>query len=100
MVFGFNGAATHDTCNDTRRSFLAALMNAHKAYNEEKARELAHSAIGWWFQHKGFERKSRDEKLEEKLARIVFVTVHLYPADGGITCRDRITTFEAPSKPH
>ena len=69
-------------------------------YSEEKAGELAHGAIGWWFRHKGFERKSRDEELEEKLARIIFVAVRLKNNDGGITCRDRITAFDAPSKPH
>ena len=99
-VVGFDGTATHDTCNDTRRSFLAALLGAYDLYSEKKAGELAHQAIGWWFSHKGFERKSRDEKLEEKLARIVFVAVRLGAPDGGITCRDRITMFDAPSKPH
>lgn len=99
FVIGFNGAVTHETCNDTRRSFLAALLNAYELYSEEKARELAHQAIGWWFSHKGFASKSRDEKLEEKLARIVFVAVRLREDNGGITCRDRITTFDAPSKP-
>ena len=100
IVFGFNGAISHATCNETRRSFLAALLGAYGMYSEKKAGELAHQAIGWWFHHKGFERKSRDEKLEEKLARIVFVAVRLYVPDGGITCRDRITTSDAPSKPH
>ena len=99
-VAGFDGTATHDTCNDTRRSFLAALLGAYDLYSEEKAGELAHQAIGWWFAHRGFQSNSRDEKLEAKLARIVFVAVRLQARDGGITCRDRITTFDAPSKPH
>ena len=100
FVVGFNDAITHETCNDTRRSFLASLLNAYGLYSEEKAAELAYQAIGWWFSHKGFKSKSRDEKLEEKLARIVFVAVRLRKDNGGITCRDRITTFDAPSKPH
>ncbi len=98
-VIGYAGTATHDTCNDTRRSFIAALINAYGMYSEKRAGELAHRAIGWWFAHNGFAKESRDEKLEEKLARIVFVVVRLQTHDGGITCRDRITTFHAPSKP-
>ncbi len=99
IAVGFNGAISHETCNDTRRAFLAALISAYGMYNEKKAGELAHQAIGWWFSHKGFESKSRDEKLEEKLARIIFVEVRLHNNDGGVSCRDRITTFHAPSKP-
>ena len=100
IVLGFNNAISHDTCNDTRRSFIAELISAYGLYSEEKAGELAHPAIGWWFSHKGFKSNSRDEKLEEKLARIIFVAVRLQNDDGGITCRDRITAFDAPSKPH
>ena len=100
FVVDFKGTITHETCNDTRRSFLAELLNAYGLYSEEKAGELAHQAISWWFSHKGFESKSRDEKLEENLARIVFVAVRLRKDNSGITCRDRITPFDAPSKPH
>ncbi len=99
-VAGLDGTATHDTCNDTRRAFLAKLLGAYDLYSEEKAGELAHKAIGWWFAHWGFQSNSRDEELEEKLARIVFVVVRLQALDGRITCRDRITVFDAPSKPH
>ena len=97
-----NGAAyLTTTCNETRRSFLAALLGAYGMYSEKKAGELAHQAIGWWFASQRLRaQESRDEKLEEKLARIVFVAVTAATShDGGITCRDRITTFHAPSKP-
>ena len=61
--------------------------------------ELAHIVIGGWFSHNGFQRTNRDEELEEKLARIIYVKVTLRNADGGIECRERIMTFDAPSKP-
>ena len=43
--------------------------------------------------------KQRDEKLAEKLTRILFVRVNLWSKGGTVTCRDRILSSDAPSKP-
>ena len=60
--------------------------------------------IDRWFSHLGFARADRDEGLAEKLARIIFVEVFLNSDDhiddiSRITCKERIMTFDAPSRP-
>ena len=58
--------------------------------------------IDGWFSHYGFVLKNRDEELAEKMSRIIFVKVGLLNKDeykGEFSCRDRIMTFDAPSKP-
>ena len=91
---------THDLCNDTRREVIGALSWAGM-WDEEFTREEMHRRIGEWFSHYGFQEGDRDEQLPEKLARIIFVAVTMFGKNDsdGITCRDRIMTFDAPSKP-
>ena len=92
--------ASHDTCNKVRREFIGWL--ALTALNDEqKARVKIHDMIGGWFSHEGYSMNNRDERLAEKLTRIIFVNARLWNSDPKILieCRARITTFSAPSEP-
>lgn len=93
--------ATHANCNAVRHSFIRALAASDLPHNarEEEIREWTYRSIDNWFSHEGFEHKSRDELLAEKLARIIYVKVRLRNADNAIQCRARIAIFDAPSKP-
>ena len=114
------GPITHEQCNVLRRGFLAALVHDGPDESDRRAMSAA-AAVGGprlldeparmktlltrlvsrWFSHHGYERRSRDKKLGEKLARIVFVEVYLQGAfdKGAIICKGRILEFEAASKP-
>ena len=94
----FPGDVSHENCNKMRRSFISALTVPIKL-DEAAVRKLLPTQISAWFSHEGFQRKSRDEKLGEKMARIIFVRVNLSGKGGFITCRERIMTFDAPSMP-
>ncbi|MCY4595525.1 MAG: hypothetical protein OXC19_12115 [Bryobacterales bacterium] len=95
----FHGAISHETCNETRRSFMTTLFKLYGTTDKKAVTEFMHTRVNWWFSHEGFTNKSRDAKLGEKLTRIIFVAVRLQNDDGGIMCRDRVTTLDAPSKP-
>ena len=92
---------THANCNVVRHSFIRALaaLDFPQDTSEEEIREWTYRSIDNWFSHEGFEHKSRDELLAEKLARIIYVQVRLRNADNAIQCRARIAMFDAPSRP-
>jgi len=101
-VLGFGGGISHDICNRLRRDFLFRITQTRPSYDEEQHKVFVHSQIDAWFSHSGFQRKSCDEELAEKMARIIFVGVRLWPDSvnsKGIECRARILTLDAPSKP-
>ena len=97
-IFGYDDIPNHENCNLIRRHAIGYLGLAN-IEDEENAKGFLHSRISGWFSHKGFKKGSRDEKLAEKLARIIFVRVNLISGSRGVTCRDRIMTFTAPSQP-
>ena len=99
FVFGFHGKASHEICNLTRRSFISELTGFSIQKDAEQVRKYIPEQISTWFSHIGFQSKSRDKKLGEKMARIIFVQVSLQGNQGSITCRERIRLFDAPSKP-
>ena len=68
-------------------------------HDEEQSRASVQQTIEEWFSHYGYRNKQREEKLAEKLTRILFVRVNLRSKDGTVTCRDRILSSDAPSKP-
>ena len=77
---------THERCNQTRRSFIADIVGSVPFYletEENLVRKILHDLIDSWFSHHGFRAGDRDEKLVEKLARIIFVEVSLSKADAG-----------------
>jgi len=95
----------HRSCNNARNMFLATLSGTYDMTDKEGIQASLHAKIDHWFSHSGFASLSRDEQLAEKLARIIFVSVRLWPpAEGGgyvsmNECRARIMEFDAPSKP-
>ena len=98
-LIGFQSDVSHENCNKMRRSFIGAFPGILIKGNEKLVTQLLTDQISGWFSHVGFQRKIRDEKLGEKLARIIFVRVNLLGKNGSITCRERIMTFDAPSQP-
>lgn len=113
LVFEDRGPITHERCNELRRGFVRALVygrattaKPHK-FNAQTKGFLV-DAINRWFSHSGYRMKDRDEKLGEKMARIIFAEVHLggpwSERDGkrsreSIQCRARILEGSAASKP-
>ncbi|MDE0415933.1 MAG: hypothetical protein OXI95_03220 [bacterium] len=97
----YRGDASHENCNEVRHSFVRALASSSLPHDasEEKIREWTYRSIDEWFSHEGFSGDDRDEKLAEKLARIIFVVVQLRDAENATQCRARITTLDAPSEP-
>jgi hypothetical protein len=120
-------AITHENCNTIRRRFIMSLAGYYDfeiidvddgvwVWDETALREwqpsddeiekfeaYLHYKINRWFSHQEFQRTGRDEDLEEKLSRIMYVEVSLHPPDfssEAIVCKDRIYEFEAPSKPY
>ena len=101
-VFNVSHTLTHELCNETRRAFIADIVGATPDLIERQegaVRLGLHLLIGQWFSHHGFQRGSPDEELAEKLARIIFVSAKLIGDGSSIECRERIMTFNAPSKP-
>ena len=99
-VQGFRDDPTHEKCNELRRYFIGHVAaGAHSMLDEEQSRARVQHTIDEWFSHYGYRDKQPDEKLAEKLARIVFVRVNLWGKGGTVTCRDRILSSDAPSKP-
>lgn len=99
-ISGFREKLTHEKCNELRRYFIGYIAHgAHTRSHGDTADTMIHVAIGEWFSHDGFKRDGRDEKLEEKLARIIFVRVNLWTKKSRLMCRARITSPEAPSQP-
>lgn len=96
----FSGTITHYNCNLMRRAFIAALIwDGHARSSEDYSEEVIHWMVGYWFSHSGYTSKRRDEKLPEKLTRIVFVNTILRNERSGITCKGRITASDVPSRP-
>ena len=107
-VWGFRGDLSHQHCNQTRRAFIFGLIGYRTDLDEKKvSKERATGQIRTWFSHVGFVRKTRDKDLEQKLARIIFVSTSLrrdakpftIPMGPSISCRDRLTVSDAPSRP-
>ena len=110
-IEGYNendsGVPTHEDCNRIRRyfinnlnvHFLADPSNLNPSVFSEHNIDGIHKSVSQWFSHEGFSRKSRDKDIGEKLARIIFVEVELSNDAGGVSCRDRITSANAASKP-
>ena len=99
-VTGFNAAVTHEKCNELRRYFIGYMSyGAHSdRFQGQQARKQIAVAVSDWFSHEGYQSSGRDKRLGEKLARIIFVRVSLWNKAESITCRDRITVSDAPSK--
>lgn len=112
-IFSFRFAALrepapsdHQICNRARQDFLMFLLHRHLdpvAPIKKQLAKAAHKSVDIWFSHFGYREKSRDKELGAKLARIVFVRAYIQGTDRkgskGITCRARITEWDAPSKP-
>ena len=99
-IWNYRGEMTHEKCNELRGSFLDGLGLYPRSFGEDDWREGILSRIRQWFSHEGFQNKSRDENLAEKMSTIIFVQVKMSKGGGaGISCRDRILTLDAPSKP-
>ncbi len=99
VVDNFN-PGTHENCNKHRRSFIQGLMGVPPEHlNQQTAETIFPVQVDLWFSHFGYKKNSRDEKLAEKLSRIIFVQVRLTAKDRIVICRDRILSFDAPSKP-
>ena len=101
-IEGYNEATppTHDDCNRIRIFFIRNLNLYYRSFHDEDdERQGIHATMSEWFSHEGFVSKARDDKIGEKMARIVFVQVGLANDGGRIECRDRITSFDAPSRP-
>ena len=98
-VAGFNGAVTHEKCNELRRYFIGYVSyGAHSMSQGQQAREKIAATVSDWFSHAGYQSLGRDEKLGEKLSRIIFVRVNLWNKAESIMCRDQITVSDAPSR--
>ena len=99
-VQGFRDDPTHEKCNELRRYFIGHVAaGAHFMHDEEQSRARVQHTIDEWFSHYGYRDKQRDEELAEKITRILFVRVNLWSKGGTVTCRDRILSSDAPSKP-
>ena len=99
-ILDYRGEMTHEKCNELRGLFLDGLGRYIRALGEDKWRNGILSQIYKWFSHRGFKSDSRDEDLAEKMSRIIFVQVEMRNRfKTGISCRDRILTLDAPSKP-
>ena len=91
---------TLENCNKHRRSFIQGLMGVPPEHlNQRTAETIFPIQVNSWFSHFGYKGNSRDENLAKKLARIIFVQVRLTTEDSIVICRDRILSFDAPSKP-
>ena len=99
----------HKICNTVRQFFLSILTfgqwhhrSRRPAPSPEKAAKQAHSTIAFWFSHVGYKSQSRDEGLEANLAQILFVEASVGGDLGNryrhITCKARITEWNAPTK--
>ena len=99
IVLGAGGDISHQQCNEVRKKFIADIAILVPNAGASKLREILIDTISSWFSHEGFKRGTRDEKLGEKMAKIIFVAIYLAGEAGTISCRDRILTFEAPSMP-
>ena len=106
-VTGYRGDRSHENCNDMRRRFIGQLAGHVDPPQKPPEAELL-GRIRAWFSHVGYRDRSHDEKLAEKLARMVFVSVILFgevvenPFDAlvySVICRARILRYHAPSQP-
>lgn len=105
-VVGFTGPINHQTCNSFRRRFVRALIGYAPDTAKVDDTQLKTEIVGqieWWFSHSGWQKTARDKKLGEKMSRIIYVEVDLWkktaPSGPRISCRDRVTSLDAPSKP-
>lgn len=98
--YGEVAQPTHADCNLVRDTFIVSL-NGRSSRKEDDEAEIQsrYETISSWFSHVDFQRMDRDEDLGEKMARMIFVSVLLTGSEGSILCRDRITSFDAPSRP-
>lgn len=95
----------HEWCNTIRARVISRITGFPPGVVEREMPDGSSFAISdvidGWFSHDGFQRPDRDDELGAKMARIIFVSVEITSEDGsGIRCRDRITSLDAPSKPH
>ena len=99
-MMGFNGDVTHESCNKIRRDFIRLLIGISIKSEEKRVAAWLPLQISSWFSHFGFKDPGRDKKLGEKMARTIFVNMNLWGEDSDISCRARIITSDAPSKPY
>ncbi len=101
IVSHFRDKTSHENCNKMRQSFISALAGIYPIVDQEMTKIFMRNRIDHWFSHSRFKSGSRDEKLAEKLARIIFVKARLDVGfyESGVECRARIMTIDAPSKP-
>lgn len=104
----------HKICNTVRQYFLSILtfntwpfsiLSPPSTPSPKEFTAEVHDTIRHWFSHVGYKSNSRDKELEAKLARRFFVEATISGQIGryryrGITCRARITEWDAPSKPY
>ena len=89
----------HGMCNDVRQRVISRITGFPKGITGIKDFDIS-DVIHNWFSHAGYRSGDRDDELGKKMSRIIFVEVDMNPTTGdGISCRDRITSLDAPSKP-
>lgn len=101
-IVGTQINTTHETCNRARRAFIARLAGVPAFSTDGHVFEIRmYDWIDDLFSHEGFQLSDRDEKLAEKMSRIIFVRVWVRNEDddNAIECRARLMTIDAPSRP-
>ncbi len=92
-------AATHKKCNEVRREFIKHMAAVWPSAPDDLVRLMLAGRVSRWFSHKGFKSPKRDEKLGEKLSRMIWLDVSILSGKTGIVCGEAITEFDAPSGP-
>ena len=115
---------SHDICNTLRRAAIGAIAGigwdwdkrdytqsefpsgyggeGQPPVSEWLVAKRIPQQVSDWFSHSGYFRSDRDRELGEKMARTIFVQFNLKSEkqeNNGISCRDRITSLDSPSKP-
>ena len=99
IVFAKDFDSNHENCNRVRYSFTRAITGLGETATSELVKEFLLSKVNFWFAHDGYRSKGRDEDLAMKMAQIIFISVRLQQGRKIVLCKDRILSFEAPSKP-
>ncbi len=92
----------HEKCNEIRNRFIGHVVGIGGIAdwsNTGNAISLINDIISRNFSHNGFQSTGRDENLGEKLANNIYAVVDMQGDAAGVVCKDKITSFHAPSKP-